>query len=97
MLNIYSYCAGLVTTIAVYILALPSLGTEDYAAIIEWIFIILFPNYSIAKSIMDMYTNYLTPTDAIRWVTRPPARPHLEFVVRAMVSSSFTLCCGLTF
>ena len=47
------------TTITVYILSLPSLDLDSTAKIFNWVFLVLFPSYCMAKSFMDIYTNYL--------------------------------------
>ena len=47
------------TTITVYILSLPILNLESTAQVFNWVFLVLFPNYCMAKSFMDIYTNYL--------------------------------------
>lgn len=49
---------GLVILLAVYILSIPSLGTEDIGKAIQWIGIIFFPNYNLGQAHIDMYTNY---------------------------------------
>lgn len=48
---------GLVFLLAVYILSIPQLGTEDIGKALEWIFMILLPNFDLGSALMDMYTN----------------------------------------
>ncbi|XP_070191694.1 phospholipid-transporting ATPase ABCA3-like [Littorina saxatilis] len=59
ILIIFNIVTGLVTTITVFILALPGLGLTSEAEFFNWLFLVLFPNYCMAKSFMDIYTNYL--------------------------------------
>lgn len=54
MINLGS---GLVFLLAVYILSIPQLGTEDIGKTLEWIFLILMPNFNLGSALMDMYTN----------------------------------------
>lgn len=42
---------------AVYILSIPDLGTEDIGKTLEWIFLILVPNFDLGTALMDMFTN----------------------------------------
>lgn len=50
---------GLVTLLMVLILRSPGLDTKDVADILDWIFMTIFPNYSLAQSFMNIYTNYM--------------------------------------
>ena len=50
--------SGLVILLAVFILSIPSLGTEDVGKAIQWIGIIFFPNYNLGQAHIDMYNNY---------------------------------------
>ena len=54
----YVYLTGLATLMAVFVLKIPDLGTEDVASAMDWIFAILFPNYCLGSGIMNVYTNY---------------------------------------
>jgi hypothetical protein len=49
---------GLATLIAVYILKIPDLGTEDVASVLDWVFSIIFLTYCLGSGIMNIYTNY---------------------------------------
>jgi len=40
-------------------MSLPGLDLDSTAKIFNWVFLVLFPNYCMAKSFMDIYTNYL--------------------------------------
>lgn len=51
---------GLVTTVAVFVLSIDGLNTKSEAKALDWLFLIIFPNYCMTKSFMDIYTNYLT-------------------------------------
>ena len=42
---------------AVYILSLPDIGAEDIGKTLEWIFLILMPNFDLGTALMDMFTN----------------------------------------
>jgi hypothetical protein len=45
---------GLATLIAVYILKIPDLGTEDVASVLDLVFSIIFPTYCLG-SINNIY------------------------------------------
>ena len=51
--------SGLVFLMAVYILSIPSLGTENISKVLEWIFLITMPNFDVGSALMDMYSNSL--------------------------------------
>lgn len=55
MLNILS---GLATLMAVFVLKIPDLGTEDVATALDWVFSVIFPTYCMGTGIMNVYTNY---------------------------------------
>jgi energy-converting hydrogenase Eha subunit A len=48
----------LATLIAVFVLKIPDLGTEDVASVLDWVFSIIFPTYCLGSGIMNVYTNY---------------------------------------
>lgn len=52
------YITGLATLMAVFVLKIPSLDTEDVADGLDWAFAILFPTYGLGSGIMNVYTNY---------------------------------------
>jgi hypothetical protein len=43
---------GLVTLMAVFILMMQGLGTEDVASVLDWIFSIIFPTYCLGSGIL---------------------------------------------
>ncbi|KAK3103182.1 hypothetical protein FSP39_017082 [Pinctada imbricata] len=55
LLNIVT---GLATLIAVFVLSIPSLGTEDIAKALDWVFAALIPHYNLGLGIMNVYVNY---------------------------------------
>ncbi|XP_062578105.1 phospholipid-transporting ATPase ABCA3-like, partial [Saccostrea cucullata] len=55
MLNILT---GLATTLAVFLLMVPTFGTQNIALQLDWIFALIFPHYNLGSSIMNIYTNY---------------------------------------
>ena len=46
------------TITTVGILSLPMLGLESVSAQLEWIFLIIFPNFSFGQALADLYSNY---------------------------------------
>ncbi len=42
----------------VYTLRVPTLGTEEVANGLEWIFYIIFPNFCFGNSLSGIYNNY---------------------------------------
>ncbi|ESO85211.1 hypothetical protein LOTGIDRAFT_221435 [Lottia gigantea] len=55
ILNVF---AGLVTLLAVFILSIEGLGTEDIAEILDWVFVVIFPQYNLGRCFMNIYSNY---------------------------------------
>jgi len=49
---------GLATLIAVFVLKIPGMGTEDVASALDWVFSIIFPTYCLGSGIVNVYTNY---------------------------------------
>nr|APD26538.1 ATP-binding cassette transporter subfamily A member 3 X1 protein [Brachionus koreanus] len=47
-----------VTLTAVNILSSPILDLSDVARTLEWVFLIIFPNYAFGQGIVDLYENY---------------------------------------
>lgn len=43
---------------AVFVLKIPDLGTEDVATALDWVFSVIFPTYCMGSGIMNVYTNY---------------------------------------
>jgi hypothetical protein len=48
---------GQATLLAIVILSIPQLGLLNVADILEWIFIVLFPNFSLGQGLNDIYQN----------------------------------------
>jgi len=48
---------GQATLLAIVILSIPQLELLDTANLLEWIFLILFPNYSLGQGLNDIYQN----------------------------------------
>jgi ATP-binding cassette subfamily A (ABC1) protein 3 len=48
---------GQATLLAVVILSIPQLELLDVANILQWIFLILFPNYCLGQGLTDIYQN----------------------------------------
>jgi hypothetical protein len=48
---------GQATLLAIVILSIPQLDLLDTANLLEWIFLILFPNYSLGQGLNDIYQN----------------------------------------
>ena len=49
---------GLATLMAVFILKIQGLGTEDVASVLDWIFSIISPTYCLGSGILNVYINY---------------------------------------
>ncbi|PVD25014.1 hypothetical protein C0Q70_15511 [Pomacea canaliculata] len=64
----------IVTTILVWILTVFVSDAKSASAAFEWIFLIFFPNYSLTKSFMDIYSNYgaLTFCNKLQYTTMCP-------------------------
>lgn len=73
---------GQATLLAVVILSIPQLDLLSTADIVEWIFIILFPNYSLGQGINDLYGNSMYNQLCANLSTICPDEPNL--------------CCGNT-
>nr|UOU03312.1 ATP-binding cassette subfamily A3-1 [Brachionus rubens] len=46
------------TLITVNILSLPTLNLLDVSIALEWVFLIIFPNYALGQGTVDLYDNY---------------------------------------
>ena len=70
----------MVFLLAVYILSIPDLGTEDIGKALEWIFLILMPNFNVGSALMDMFTNagYKEACDKISFLC-PVMPPNMTF------------------
>ncbi|OWF51665.1 ATP-binding cassette sub-family A member 3-like [Mizuhopecten yessoensis] len=55
MLNIVT---GLATTMAVFVLRFPFLGTLDVSNGLDWVFSVIIPHYCLGLGLMNIYTNY---------------------------------------
>ena len=55
--HIWFFLTGQVFTMAVYILSIPDLGTEQISKVLEWIFLLTMPNFDLGSALMDMYSN----------------------------------------
>ncbi|XP_060066248.1 phospholipid-transporting ATPase ABCA3-like [Ylistrum balloti] len=55
MLNIVT---GLATTMAVFVLRFPFLGTIDVSNALDWAFSVIIPHYCLGLGLMNIYTNY---------------------------------------
>jgi len=53
----FSIEIGQATLLAIVILSIPQLDLLDVADLLEWIFIILFPNYNLGQGLNDIYQN----------------------------------------
>ena len=51
------FLTGQVFTMAVYILSIPDLGTEQISKVLEWIFLLTMPNFDLGSALMEMYSN----------------------------------------
>ncbi len=51
-------CAGIATVMAVIILNIPGLNTKSIAKALEWLFLILIPNYCLGQGLEDLYNNF---------------------------------------
>ena len=49
---------GVATILAVGILSIPQLDLLDLAHALEWVFLVLLPNYCLGQGIEDYYQNY---------------------------------------
>jgi hypothetical protein len=43
---------------AVFILKIPGLDTEDEASVLDWVFSIISPTYCLGSGILNVYINY---------------------------------------
>ncbi|CAH1776854.1 unnamed protein product [Owenia fusiformis] len=55
---IWNILSGTATVLAVIILKIPALESVDVANVLEWVFLILLPNYALGQSLIDFYANY---------------------------------------
>jgi ATP-binding cassette subfamily A (ABC1) protein 3 len=65
-LTAFNILTSQATLLPVTILSLPQLGLVDTSVALEWLFLILIPNFSIGQAFIDLYTN-----DAIKAICEP--------------------------
>jgi len=65
-LTAFNILTSQATLLPVTILSLPQLGLVDTSVALEWLFLIIFPNFSIGQAFIDLYTN-----DAIKAICEP--------------------------
>ncbi|XP_021358402.1 ATP-binding cassette sub-family A member 3-like [Mizuhopecten yessoensis] len=57
-LTMFNIIAGVATLLAVGILSIPELNLEDLSHALEWVFLVLLPNYCLAQGLSDYYANH---------------------------------------
>ncbi|KAH3872038.1 phospholipid-transporting ATPase ABCA3-like isoform X2 [Dreissena polymorpha] len=57
-LTMFNILSGVATILAVGILSIPQLDLLDLAHALEWVFLVLLPNYCLGQGIEDYYQNY---------------------------------------
>lgn len=50
--------SGVATILAVGILDIPQLGTQDISHALEWTFLTFLPNFCLGQGLEDFYSNY---------------------------------------
>ncbi|CAF0870807.1 unnamed protein product [Adineta steineri] len=56
-ITIYNIITSQATLLAIVILSIPQLELLDIANILEWVFLLLFPNYCLGQGLNDIYQN----------------------------------------
>ncbi|XP_076468682.1 phospholipid-transporting ATPase ABCA3-like [Babylonia areolata] len=59
VLVILAIVSGLFTMMTVFILRIPSMGTDDVAKVLDWVFMVLFPHYSLGMGFCNLYVNQM--------------------------------------
>ncbi|XP_052767410.1 phospholipid-transporting ATPase ABCA3-like isoform X2 [Mya arenaria] len=57
-LTMFNMLTGVATILAVAILSIPQLGLQDLSKVLEWIFLVLLPNFCLGQGLEDYYSNY---------------------------------------
>ncbi|XP_069101650.1 phospholipid-transporting ATPase ABCA3-like [Argopecten irradians] len=57
-ITILNIISGMFALLAVFILEIPTLGTENVANALNWIFTILVPHYCLGRALNNIYVNY---------------------------------------
>ncbi|XP_005105583.1 ATP-binding cassette sub-family A member 3 [Aplysia californica] len=57
-ITMFNILTGVTTMLVVVILSIPQIGLEDVSVILEWTFMVLFPNFSLAQSLYEFYENH---------------------------------------
>ncbi|KAH9488682.1 ATP-binding cassette sub- A member 3 [Bulinus truncatus] len=89
MLNIFS---GIITTTTVFILQFPSLGTDNIATVLDWVFIVIFPNYNMASVFINIYTNYLNLDSCLSFVNTNSSNVCFSPCCPGVCSKYFSFC-----
>ncbi|OWF34668.1 ATP-binding cassette sub-family A member 3-like [Mizuhopecten yessoensis] len=57
-ITILNIISGMIALLAVFILELPDLGTEDVGNALQWVFTALVPHFCLGRALNDIYVNY---------------------------------------
>ncbi|XP_060076879.1 phospholipid-transporting ATPase ABCA1-like [Ylistrum balloti] len=58
VITILNIISGMIALLAVFILELPGLGTEDVGRALNWVFTVLIPHYCLGRALNNIYVNY---------------------------------------
>jgi ATP-binding cassette subfamily A (ABC1) protein 3 len=78
--------------VAVNVLTLPGIDLKDVADVLEWLFLILLPNFSFGQGITDIYQNYEFTGICKKVIDQLPPNIPLEFACLALPNPC---CIGL--
>ncbi|KAL8603343.1 hypothetical protein ACOMHN_039706 [Nucella lapillus] len=59
VLIIFAIISGLFTMMTVFIMRIPTLGVADVAEVLDWVFMAVFPHYSLGTGFSNLYVNKL--------------------------------------
>ncbi|XP_053391292.1 phospholipid-transporting ATPase ABCA3-like [Mercenaria mercenaria] len=57
-ITMFNILSGVATILAVGILRIPQLNLEDLSKVLEWVFLVILPNYCLGQGLEDYYSNY---------------------------------------
>ncbi|XP_059176010.1 phospholipid-transporting ATPase ABCA3-like [Physella acuta] len=57
-ITMFNILTGVATLVLVGILAVPQIGMIKIALVLEWIFLVVFPNFCLSQGLLQVYQNY---------------------------------------
>ncbi|CAL1544560.1 unnamed protein product [Lymnaea stagnalis] len=57
-ITMFNIITGVATLVVIVILSIPLIGLEDVSIVLEWVFLVIFPNFCLSQGVFQFYQNY---------------------------------------